>query len=72
MEIEAEKEVKLRRLELEVASVEHSTPPRPGDRRAFNVSKHITLVPPFREAEVDSYFSAFEHIASSLGWPRDV
>ena len=72
MEIEAEKEVQLRRLELEVASAEHSTPHRPGDRGAFDVSKHISLVPPFREAEVDSYFSAFERIASSLRWPNDV
>ncbi|KAG7471871.1 hypothetical protein MATL_G00102630 [Megalops atlanticus] len=38
----------------------------------FDVSKHIRLVPPFRETEVDSYFNAFERIAATLHWPRDL
>ncbi|KAK0135637.1 hypothetical protein N1851_028500 [Merluccius polli] len=38
----------------------------------FDVSKHIGLVPPFRESEVDSYFRAFERIAATLKWPRTV
>ncbi len=38
----------------------------------FDVSKHIALVPQFREIEVDSYFNVFERIASALNWPRDV
>lgn len=38
----------------------------------FDVSKHITLVPRFRETEVDSYFSAFERIAVSLCWPKEL
>ncbi|XP_013856586.1 uncharacterized protein LOC106512535, partial [Austrofundulus limnaeus] len=37
----------------------------------FDISKHITLVPPFRESEVDSYFTAFERIAAALNWPKD-
>ncbi|KAI5618350.1 hypothetical protein C0J50_22332, partial [Silurus asotus] len=37
-----------------------------------DVSKHIALVPQFRESEVDSYFNAFERIATSLRWPKDV
>ncbi|KAI4903467.1 hypothetical protein NFI96_009430, partial [Prochilodus magdalenae] len=41
--------------------------PRPG----FAVAKHIALVPPFREAEVDTYFSIFERIAIALRWPKD-
>lgn len=84
LEVEAEKEVKLRQLELEalkVASgsaeraprVEASVAVSPGDHSpAFDVSKHIALVPPFRETEVDTYFNAFERIASSLRWPKDV
>lgn len=36
------------------------------------MSKHIAIVPQFREAEVDSYFNAFERIASALQWSRDV
>ncbi|CAI5639672.1 unnamed protein product [Oreochromis niloticus] len=38
----------------------------------FNASKQIVLVPPFREGEVDSYFTAFERIATTLKWPKDV
>ncbi len=38
----------------------------------FDVSKHISLVPQFRESEVDSYFSVFEHIASALNWSKEV
>jgi len=32
----------------------------------FDVSRHIVLVPPFRDSEVDSYFNAFERIAALL------
>ena len=38
----------------------------------FDVSKHIRLVPPFQEDEVDKYFVHFEKIATSLEWPREV
>ena len=38
----------------------------------FDVSRHIALVPPFRESEVDSYFNAFERIAATLRWPKNV
>ncbi len=34
------------------------------------MGKHIALVPSFRESEVDSYFNAFEKIATSLNWPK--
>lgn len=39
---------------------------------SFDVSKHIPLVPQFKEAEVDSYFDAFERIASTINWPRNM
>lgn len=38
----------------------------------FDVTKHIKLVPPFKETELDSYFIAFERIAGKLGWPKDM
>lgn len=41
-------------------------------RSEFDISEHITLVPPFRETEVDSYFGTFERIASALHWPPEV
>lgn len=49
--------------------------PSPGfgtSHSGFDVSKHIALVPPFRETEVGSYFCAFERIAAALQWPREV
>lgn len=79
LEIEADKEVRLRELEL---TARH-TPVPPVHNAAvstasgssgttFDVSKHISLVPQFREAEVDSYFNVFERIATALQWSRDV
>ena len=38
----------------------------------FDVSRHIALVPPFRESEVECYFNAFERIAAALHWPQDI
>ncbi len=38
----------------------------------FDIVKYVKLVPPFREAEVDCYFTAFERIAAKLGWPKDM
>lgn len=38
----------------------------------FDPSRYIKLVPPFREAEADSYFVAFERVAGKLGWPKDM
>ncbi len=39
---------------------------------SVDVSKYVTLVPPFRETEVDSYFIAFERIAVTLHWPKQL
>ncbi|XP_072557069.1 uncharacterized protein [Paramormyrops kingsleyae] len=39
-------------------------------RSSFDVSRHIGLVPVFRENEVDAYFSIFERIAMTLNWPK--
>ena len=33
----------------------------------FDVTKHIRLVPPFQEKEVDKYFLHFEN----LNWPKE-
>lgn len=82
MELEAE--IQLRRLEMEekvaLLQAKQAAAPLPQslpltetvrcDR--FDVRKNIALVPPFREAEVESYFSVFERIAVSLHWPRDM
>ena len=37
----------------------------------FDVTKHIRLVPPFQEKEVDKYFLHFEKVAENLNWPKE-
>ncbi len=83
LEIEAEMQIKMRELDLKVAK---SAPApvvqpqlaavAPSEGAAlgtnFDVSKNISLVPQFRETEVDSYFGVFERIASALNWSREV
>ena len=39
--------------------------------QAFDVAKHIHLVPPFQEKDVEQYFLHFEKIANSLKWPKE-
>uniref|UniRef100_A0A671PSE2 CCHC-type domain-containing protein n=1 Tax=Sinocyclocheilus anshuiensis TaxID=1608454 RepID=A0A671PSE2_9TELE len=81
----ADKQVKLRQLELSASKVATSSAVQPDTTHAsspsprvglapeaFDVSRHIALVPQFRETEVDTYFSAFERIATSLRWPKEV
>ena len=36
----------------------------------FEVTKHIRLVPPFQESDVDKYFLHFEKVAENLKWPK--
>ena len=63
-------QLKLRELESRPAPI----PPTPSTATStgFDVSKHIRLVPPFQEKEVDKYFVHFEKIANSLEWPQEV
>ena len=62
IEIEKEKlhfELKMKELELQDKSK-----PLPLDSgKSFDVTKHIRLVPPFQEKEVDKYFLHFEKVA---------
>ena len=37
----------------------------------FDVNKHIRLVPPFQEKEVDKYFLHFEKVAENLKWSKE-
>ena len=38
----------------------------------FDITKHIRLVPPFQEKEVDKYFLHFEKVAENLKWPKEL
>ena len=71
---EKELSIQLRMKELETPLPRARSPVEPTSRRPamFDVSKHIKLVPPFQEREVDKYFLHFEKIATSLEWPREV
>ena len=72
IEIEKEKldfELKMKELELQ-----EKTKPKilPLDTsKTFDVTKHIRLVPPFQEKEVDKYFLHFEKVAENLKWPKE-
>lgn len=83
LEIDADTQIKLRELELNAAKVTPAPVGQPlpaadvsaragSEETNFEVSRHISLVPQFRETEVDSYFSVFERIASTLHWPKEV
>ena len=72
IEIEKEKlqfELKMKELELERKSKSKPLPLDSG--KSFDVTKHIRLVPPFQEKEVDKYFLHFEKVAENLKWPRE-
>ena len=72
IEIEKEKlhfELKMKELELEGKSKSKPLPLDSG--KSFDVTKHIRLVPPFQEKEVDKYFLHFEKVAENLKWPRE-
>ena len=56
--------------ELEISS--KSMPPVSFDpSKVFDVTKHIRLVPPFQEKEVDKYFLHFEKVAENFKWPKE-
>ena len=67
LEIEKEKlqfELKMKELELQGKSKLKSLPL--ATSMVFDVTKHIRLVPPFQEKEVDKYFLHFEKVAENL------
>ncbi|KAG1935513.1 retrotransposable element [Pimephales promelas] len=75
--LEADTAFKMRQLELQttadaarpVPAADKISPQSAGD---YDVSKYISLVPVFREAEVETYFGAFERVAGALRWPKEV
>nr|XP_043876803.1 uncharacterized protein LOC122766190 isoform X1 [Solea senegalensis] len=71
MELDAETAVKIRELELQSSSVSSGARPS-SSSTTFDVSKNVSLVPVFRESEVECYLGAFERIAAALHWPKDV
>ena len=69
-EKERERQYNLRMKELEMQN--KTVKPQPLDFGVhFDVTKHIRLVPPFQEKEVDKYFLHFEKVAENLKWPKE-
>ena len=64
-----EQELELKKLELQVQANAQSSIVSSGEK--FDVTKHVRMVPPFQEREVDQYFLHFEKIATNCGWPKD-
>ena len=68
-EKEKERQYNLRMKELETQDKVKTKPLDLGSH--FDVTKHIRLVPPFQEKEVDKYFLHFEKVAENLKWPKE-
>ena len=72
MQIEREKlkfDAELRMKELEMQNMTVKRQPLESGVH-FDITKHIRLVPPFQEKEVDKYFLHFEKVAENLKWPK--
>ena len=67
-EREKEREFQLRMREIEMQ--ERANQPKQKTEYNFDVTKHIRLVPPFQEKEVDKYFLHFEKVAENLNWQK--
>ena len=75
LEEETKRVVRLKELELEigVAVPSLSTGGRThGESAAFDVTRHIRLLPVFSEKDVDTFFILFERIATTMKWPKDL
>ena len=68
-EKEQERQYNLKMKELEMQDKAKTKPLDLGTH--FDVTKHIRLVPPFQEKEVDKYFLHFEKVAENLKWPKE-
>ena len=68
-ERENEREFQLRMREIEMQ--ERANQPKQKIEYNFDVTKHMRLVPPFQEKEVDKYFLHFEKVAENLNWPKE-
>ena len=68
-EREKERDFQLRMREIEMQ--ERANQPKQKIEYNFDVTKHIRLVPPFQEKEVDKYFLHFEKVAVNLNWPKE-
>ena len=57
--------------ELELQGKSNPKPLPLDSSKTFDVTKHIGLIPPFQEKEVDKYVLHFEKVTENLKWPRE-
>ena len=69
-EKERERQFNLRMKEVEMQNITVKRQPLDSGSH-FDATKHIRLVPPFQEKEVDKYFLHFEKVAENLKWPKE-
>ena len=67
--LELDHALELKKLELAGGTDEGHSSTRHSS--SFDITKHIRLVPPFQEQDVDKYFLHFEKIAENLKWPKE-
>ena len=65
-ETENQKEVELKKLEINAASTQNSVSPPTSVCPGFDLAKNIRLVPKFDEQDVETFFSTFEKYAHRL------
>ena len=70
-EKERERQFQLQMKEIELNDKSKSKSLPLATSTVFDVTKHIRLVPPFQEKEVDKYFLHFEKVAENLKWPKE-
>ena len=68
---ENERQFQLKMKEMEIQGKSKPAPLSLEHTKFFYVTKHIRLVPPFQEKEVDKYFLHFEKVAENSKWPKE-
>ncbi|KAJ8391719.1 hypothetical protein AAFF_G00086690 [Aldrovandia affinis] len=64
-------EIELEMRKLDIQAPGGHQPGTPSFPKPFDASRQISLVPQFRELEVDEYFESFERIATAFKWPEE-
>ena len=68
-EMESHNAIQMKQMELKLKELENKNK---GDNKTpFDVTRHMKIVPEFRESEVDQFFQHFEKTASLHSWPKE-
>ena len=71
-DLEIQGQIKLRELEIKNGFKTSSHPiSLSTSQKSWDYTRHVRLVQPFNEREVDKYFLHFEKVAQTLQWPQE-